>query len=247
MSDKPILIYSNHCKFSTNLLKILSKCTVLYDSFIRMNIDVQPDTKQRPKAFYQIQEYLNKKITKVPTIITQNGEYILSDKDAFKWLEYQIKSLTPPEELNAFNSNEMNSFSDQYSTFGSTDLCDAKTQNYTFFNNGVLPDDNYLQTQKIWDPKNPNGFLDESEEKSKDTDYSNKQSERLLFDQQKNTNKQQIRSNIDFTDSNFGNQVNSSNSSSNASQKQTEIDAKLKQMMLDRKITNDKLNQRQKY
>jgi hypothetical protein len=159
----------------------------LYESFIRMNIDVDPSTKKRPKAFFQIQDVLEIKITKVPTLITPNAQYVLSDVDAFKWLEYQVKLLTDTSgELQPFNPNEMGSFSDNYSSFGSTDLCDAKEQSFKFYKDGKLTDDNYLNTSKTWDPNNSdktNGFLNELEKSNPEMDYNTKQSERQYFDQ----------------------------------------------------------------
>lgn len=195
MFDKPILIYSDYCTYSKNFIKTLYAHPELFDSFIRMNIDIQPNTKKRPQSFYQVQQALDIKITKVPTIITPNAQYILSDVDAFKWLEHQIRLLTVgvTDELKAFNSNEMTSFSDNYANFGSTNLCDAKEQSFKFFENGEIPDDNYLQTSKSWDPDNKdktNGFLNELESNIQTPDYNTKQNERQSFDdsrQQKNS------------------------------------------------------------
>jgi hypothetical protein len=155
-----------------------------------MNIDVDASTKKRPKAFYQIQEVLDIKITKVPTLITPNAQYVLSDVDAFKWLEYQVKILTDTsDELQPFNPNEMISFSDNYANFGSTNLCDAKEQSFKFFNSEKgaikLTDDNFLNTSKTWDPQQSgktNGFLNDLEKSTPDVDFNSKQSERQYFD-----------------------------------------------------------------
>ena len=186
MFDKPIVIYSDYCVYSKNFIQTLMKYPELYDSFIRMNIDVDPSTKKRPKAFFQIQDVLEIKITKVPTLITPNAQYVLSDVDAFKWLEYQVKLATDTSgELQPFNPNEMGSFSDNYSSFGSTDLCDAKEQSFKFYKDGKLTDDNYLNTSKTWDPNNSektNGFLNELEKSNPEMDYNSKQSERQYFD-----------------------------------------------------------------
>jgi hypothetical protein len=187
MFEKPIVIYSDYCVYSKNFIKTLMKYPELYESFIRMNIDVDSSTKKRPKAFFQIQDVLEIKITKVPTLITPNAQYVLSDVDAFKWLEYQVKLLTNTSgELQPFNPNEMGSFSDNYSSFGSTDLCDAKEQSFKFYKDGKLTDDNYLNTSKTWDPNNSdktNGFLNELEKSNPEMDYNTKQSERQYFDQ----------------------------------------------------------------
>lgn len=284
MFDKPILVYSDYCVFSKNFIETLMKHPELFETFIRMNIDVNPSTKKRPISFYQVQQSLDIKITKVPTIITPNAEYVLSDVDAFKWLEHQIGLLTKETGLTPFNPNEMGSFSDNYSTFGSTDLCDAKEQNFKFFDQGILSDDNYLQTNKSWDPKNTNGFLDDSESPS-EIDYSSKQNERQFFDdsrqkqrhdsnlenkyvqktnnnidistkykshneQRQSTNQTQKRTNINFTDPNFGlsGKINKSGKSScKVSQKGEEIDIKLEQLMNDRDSMNQALSQRRQY
>lgn len=185
MFEKPILIYSDYCVYSKNFLQTLMKYPDLYNSFIRMNIDVDAKTKQRPKSFYQIQQILDVKITKVPTVVTPNAQYILSDVEAFKWLEYQVKLLTDTSgELQPFNPNEMGSFSDNYANYGSTDLCDAKEQTFKFFQNGQLTDDNYLNTNKTWDPKTgkTNGFLNDLESSAPKMDYASKKNEREYFD-----------------------------------------------------------------
>jgi hypothetical protein len=138
MFDRPILIYSDYCIHSKNFLQILIKHPDLFKAFIRLNIDVNPQTKTRPQAFFKIQQELNKKITKVPTIIvsekTEQGMqvFVLSDKEAFKWLDFKTKPQRE-EGYQGFNPNEMGSFSDGYSKFGSTDLCDATEQNFKFY------------------------------------------------------------------------------------------------------------------
>lgn len=271
MTDKPILIYSDHCEFSQNFIKILVQYPDLFNSFIRVNIDIQPNTKSRPKVFYQLQESLNTKITKVPTVITVNGK-ILSDKDAFKWLENTIKEITQ-HQLSGF---EISSLSDNYSEFGSTDICDSKSKNYGIFDKEGI-DDNYLKTSKGWDPSQngkTNGFLNELEKMS-DSDFTTKQSERLSFDTNRQQNQQQNyqpqqqnqqpqqqnqqphqqqnyqpqnqqRKNVDFTNPNFG-MGGQLNQSLNISQKQKDTDSRLEKLMLEREETNNILNQRQQY
>lgn len=190
MFEKPIIIYSDYCVYSKNFLQTLMKYPDLFNSFIRMNIDVDPNTKKRPKTFYQIQEVLDIKITKVPTLITPNAQHILSDVNAFKWLEYQVKLLSDTSgELQPFNPNEMVSFSDNYANFGSTNLCDAKEQSFKFLQSDSghikLTDDNFLNTNMTWDPNNSgktNGFLNDLEKTTQNMDYSTKQSERQYFD-----------------------------------------------------------------
>lgn len=209
---KPLLIFSEYCRYSQNFLQILIKHPELYNSFIRMNIDINPSTKKRPLMFYNIQQILNRKISKVPTIITSGAENILSDEDAFKWLEFQInnlnKKMSKDPGLVAFNPNEMVSFSDNYAKVGSTDLNEANEQSYTFYVDKQLPNDNYLGTDKTWENKDKtNGFLNDLESSSQNIDYSSLQSERQYFDdhQQK---QRSATGNINFKDNNNTQQQN---------------------------------------
>lgn len=204
---KPLLIFSEYCRYSHNFLQILIKHPDLYNSFIRMNIDVNPATKKRPDMFFKIQQILNRKISKVPTIITPGAEHILSDEDAFKWLEFQInhlnKQISKETELVAFNPNEMVSFSDNYAKVGSTDLNEASDQSYTFYVNEKLPNDNYLGTDKSWAPNSDktNGFLNDLESSSQNIDYSSLQSERQYFDDHQQKQRSTL-GNINFKDNN---------------------------------------------
>jgi hypothetical protein len=200
MFEKPILIYSEYCQYSDNFLKILIKHQQIFDSFIRICIDTNPQTKKRPDSFYQIQSTLGIKLTKVPTIILPKSSDYLSDKEAFKWLEYQIQSLlkNTPTECIGFNSNEMTSLSDSYANFGSTDLNDATSQSYRFFVNKELTDDNYLNTDKSWtNSEKTNGFLNDQESSNK-IDYASKQNERQHFDESRQQNNNNSNSNFNI-------------------------------------------------
>lgn len=138
----------------------------IYEEFIRVNIDVNPSTKKRPDIFYTVQSQLQHKITEVPTIVINKGEYVLTGVEAFKWLEHVTQREESDNELTPFNPNEMGSFSDSYSPYGSKiGLHDAKEQSFKFINR---PD------EKINTP-------DESTTVSKD-DFSQKQKERETFD-----------------------------------------------------------------
>jgi hypothetical protein len=194
--DKPLLMYSEHCPHSRNFRQILLQ-NKLYDSFYTMNIDVKLDTRRRPDGFYQIQQNLNIKISKVPTIITPKGEYVLSDADAFKWLDHQINLLKKNNQDNTikpFSLNEMSSKSDSYAPVKSTDISDdAAEQNFKFYdttqrNNagfGVLPDDNYTNSELGFHGKSGDsfvaGFLDTSN--AENPDYNSVQAERQFFDE----------------------------------------------------------------
>lgn len=192
--DKNVLIFSNFCNHSTNFLSVLTKHPHIQNTFIPLNIDPDPQTNQRPDAFFQIQEQLRFKITEVPTIIVEGGEYVLSGEQAFKWLEYQINKTNTEQELEGFNSNEMGSFSDSYATFGSTELHDAREQSFKFINK---PD------QRIDTPQEDGSVTQD--------DYNRKTKERENFSNtgsgmgggvpKKSVGPSQR---IDFTSSNFG-------------------------------------------
>lgn len=248
MFDRPILIYSEYCQYSKEFLKTLMKHPELFDSFIRMCIDTNPQTKKRPETFYEIQKKLDIKITKVPTIITPGPSNLLSDKDAFKWLEEQISCLSKKIECVGFNQNEMTSLSDSYANFGSTDLNDATSQSYKFFINKELPNDNYLNTTQTWTSGDKtNGFLNDLESSSKNIDYATKQNERRDFDNSKQTASEnkassQKQNKIDFTNPNFG-----LSDKNNNSVKENDLDKRLNQLLQDREVTDNKLQQNRKF
>ena len=93
MFDRPILLYSEYCIHSTNFINTLMKHQELYEDFIRISIDVDTNTRQRPKIFYDIQNELNTKIIEVPTVMTPGPEYVLAGSDAFDWLEFRMNKL----------------------------------------------------------------------------------------------------------------------------------------------------------
>jgi len=124
MVKKPIIIYSQQCQHSNVFLEGLRKHPTLFKNFVKINIDAtrNPRTNkmERPAIFYDLQKFLNYRINKVPTIIVDKGEYILTDKEAFKWLEFNI--IKDKSKIDGFNQAEMNAFSDKYADFGSTPI-----------------------------------------------------------------------------------------------------------------------------
>jgi len=149
MFSRPILVFSNYCQHSKNFLSMLLE-SPLSQEFIFVNVDVDPNTKRRSDDFLSLKGILttnfNYKLTSVPTIIVENGEFILKDADAFEWLKHTLETINnteknkepvveEPVEISGFNPNEMVAFSDMYSTFGlnTKDPCmDAKNQCYQF-------------------------------------------------------------------------------------------------------------------
>lgn len=236
MFERPILIYSNYCKYSQLFIQYLIKYPELYESFIRLNIDHDEKSKQRPKVFYDIQESLQFKITEVPTIIVQNGEYVLSGKEAFSWLEYYLnelnKQLQEPsniesnnqEMLEPFNPLEMGSFSDGYA--GINDELPS-LQSFQFVNAPI---------QSINTPQD-NG---EKYEKQ-DFQNNNDQNEYSNFMQKRNS----VNSNPKYQSSQGRPVAQMSNNSydknnSRMNRKQNEVDKKYEQLLAEREMTSNK-------
>ena len=241
----PILIYSNYCKFSDNFIKLLSNCNQLYEIFRKINIDVDKETKKRPIIYYEIQNILQIKITKVPTVITPNAEYVLTDENAFKWLNFEINKLKENNELSPFNPNEMINFSDKYSKFGSTDINETNEQNYKYYVNKALSDDNILNNKTTnWSEGKTFGFLDELEDSSQNMDYE-------TFKNNRDSNFQQPQpqqnENINFTEmfSNTNDKFLNKNGSMKIN-KSMELDQKLQQLQLDREKTDKLLKHQRK-
>jgi hypothetical protein len=220
MFEQPIFIFSEYCQHSINFINVLRKHPDFINQFKLINIDVDPQTKQRPRVFYDIQAQLNHVISEVPTVIIKGGEYVLTGEEAFKWLEYELKQNQAPD-LMAFNPNEMGSFSDSYSKFGATDLHDATEQTFKFVHR---PDD------KINTPQ-------EDSTVSAD-EYNQKQKERDNF--KFNSQPQYGNAPQTFSNSNFSGKTNSQqwnqqgNRESKGSLKQREIDVRLQQLLSQR-------------
>lgn len=234
MFEQPIIIYSEYCAHSVNFLNVLLKHPQLDEQFIKINIDIDPKTRQRPSVFYDLQYKLNYSITEVPTIIVNNGEYILSGEEAFKWLQYTIEKVSKEEdkELCGFNPNEMGSFSDCYSQFGSNNLHDATEQSFKF----IHKDDERIQTPQ------EDGAVTQD-------DYNKKQRERdMNFSNgggnggrgNINVNRKLGNGRIDFTKSNMGFSGNHMDRRQppqmqmQMSSKEKEIDSKLQELLLQR-------------
>lgn len=252
MFQAPILIYSDYCNYCATFINAVVKHPKIYEAFVTINIDANPSTKQRPRIFYDVQNALNHKIARVPTIVIDNGNYVLTGEEAFKWLDYEIKRINESS-LSPFNPNEMGSFSDQYSKFGSTDLHDATEQSFKFLSNSndkiYTPDENSVErkdlsaTQKEREsidnmraPRPQQNPLRESatafQPKIRDADYSAMMNQRQIPLQQ--TPKQ----NIDFTGSQFGfaSQMGQGGQRGGMglSHKQKEVEMKLQELMSQR-------------
>jgi hypothetical protein len=226
------------------------------EHFAKLNIDVDPTTKQRPSSFFDIQRMLNHRITEVPTIIVQNGEYVLTGEEAFQWLDFEINKKNK-DNLEAFNPNEMGSFSDMYAQYGSTKLHDAKQQSFKFINKpderidtpqevaSVSPDE-YKRKQKereqfeIVQNANKNQMnvrftdAEQANVRVSDNDFSSMMNTRNM---NQDFSSPQTKNNIDFTGANFGfaGEIMGKNQTNSLSQKQKEIDSKLQQLLSDRK------------
>jgi len=229
MFERPILFYSNYCNYSKLFIQNLLRYQELFDSFIRINIDADPNTKTRPQVFYDIQSALQFKITDVPTIIVQNGEYILSGKEAFTWLEYQFNELNKqleemnnpnqpemPSELQGFNPLEMGSFSDGYA--GIDDSL-PKTQSFQFLNQPPP----VIQT-----PQENNGNV-ENDNQNNGINYSD------YLQKRNNT-----ANNISYQSSSQRPMAKSSNFDKGKTTKGNEVDKKYEQLLAEREMMFEK-------
>ena len=221
MFERPILFYSDYCIHSTNFINVLMKHQEIYDLFIRVNIDVDPKTKNRPEIFYNVQRALKYKITEIPTIVIESGEYVLTGSEAFKWLEgqFQVTEGEMVEEVCGFNSIEMGSFSDSYSSYGSKGLNDdVREQCFKFLGKPDL---------KINTPEETSGNVSSE-------DYNLKQRERESVIKKPNqftpNQSNQNSPPINFDRSLFTN----GNGNGNVSQKQKDFDSRYQQMLAER-------------
>ena len=189
----------------------------IYESFIRINIDVDPETKKRPQPFYEIQTMLNIKISEIPTIIVDNGNYVLTGKEAFKWLKHQVDKIEAERELIPFNPVEMGSFSDTYSNYGSNDMNNAREQSFKFLNN---------TDEKINTPP-------ESSDKISKDDYAKRQSERENFSNIIPQN-QRVSTPQQIQQKQFNKSYTSNKRGGKMSEKQKDFDQRYQQMMMER-------------
>lgn len=221
MFERPILFYSNYCAHSTNFINALMKHPELFDLFIRINIDIEPETKQRPVVFYELQSLLNCKVTEIPTIIVENAKYILTGVEAFKWLEHQISSDEQEKELTPFNPIEMGSFSDSYSSYGSNDLNNAKEQSFKFLEK---PDEKINTPQETSGNVSKNDLMKKQQEREKYSNIPSSSQKSISSQQQKLT-------------------FNSKSRGGKMSEKQKDFDQRLQQLMMERESLNAPIQQ----
>lgn len=224
MFNKPILFYSDYCVHSTNFINVLMKHEELFNYFIRVNIDVDSKTKKRPDIFYTVQKTLQFKITEVPTIIVENGEYILSGKEAFSWLEAQLNDVEKMEDLSGFNPIEMGSFSDSYSSYGNNSMHDnAKQQSFKFIGEPDLKINTPQETSEHVSSEEYNQKI-----KQRESNFTNKGNS-SMFTEQMNINSGQ-KMNLDR--SMFTNVCGRDNNG--LSKKQKDLDMRYQQMLAER-------------
>lgn len=207
--EQPILLYSNYCEHSNNFILALRKNMELYSSFQLVNIDVDPKTRKRPDVLYQILNTLQLPLKEVPTIIVENGEYMLSGVEAFKWLDYTLQQVES-KELEPYCNLEMGSFSDMYSQYGSSELYNATDQSYAFINR------NY---EKIATPKEENSGV-------KEDDFERKQHERESFGN--------IQKKINFSKNTYESTTSIPKSKDFGTSKEKELDLKYKKLLSER-------------
>lgn len=181
MFERPIVIYSNYCTYSQSFMQKLSDSPEIFEAFIRICIDVDINSGKRPDIFFVIQEALQKRITKVPTIIIQGGNLVLSGSEAFSWLKSVLtETQESSKEPDAFAPNEMVGLSDSYSKFGSNDMNDATEKSFVFLNRQLdsipTPEDDHVKItqqdyQKIQDERDSFNLPSQSQQSQKPNSF----------------------------------------------------------------------------
>lgn len=91
MFKSPIFVCSSLCQHCVELADIMNTSPKKFTNVIILNIGIDSVTKKRPRAYYDLQNILEWKITSVPTIVTENAESVLSGIDAFNWVNKQLQ------------------------------------------------------------------------------------------------------------------------------------------------------------
>jgi len=257
MFDRPICIYSNYCKYSQEFITVLANMPSILSEFKFVCVDIDKSIKQRSSEFLNLkkflQEELNYTLKCVPTIIVENGEFILSDKDAFEWLNHKINTINnstinenpeqnddyqnpehhqeqqeeQEQEISGFNPNEMGAMSDIYSTYGldADDPCvDAKEQCFAFLDKEIC-----INTP---DAKLP----------SKTSTAHMQMPQQQQQPQSKSVRFSNSNVNMNFSNSSMKNR----NSKSFTSEKEKEVTNKYEQLMQERSLMDEKLKQDRK-
>ena len=98
MFSSPICVYSDYCPHSEKFISMLANMPIVLSEFKFVCVDIDKQTKQRSPSFINLKNFLQQNLNyilkSVPTIIIEDGQYILSDKEAFNWLEYKLNTIT---------------------------------------------------------------------------------------------------------------------------------------------------------
>lgn len=144
MFEKPILFYSKYCQHSAKFLRELNRSQELFDHVVKIDIDVNPQTRKRHPLYYELPKQIGKRISEVPTLIVDN--YFLVGTDVNKWLYNILDKINTSGsgdsiDINnmGFNPNEMGSFSDGYAELQSNNMISEKRQSFYFLNDNHAP------------------------------------------------------------------------------------------------------------
>ena len=144
--DKSLIFYSTQCDYSRKFIGTLNKFPAVKANCNLVCIDVDRATRKRHQLFYQVQNILQRKITKVPTLIEYKNETVLmlSGEEAFKWLQYSVKQFLKTQKgvdkdgkVVPFTHNEMELITDIYTNCGESKLSDIfkkEMQSFKYIN-----------------------------------------------------------------------------------------------------------------
>lgn len=100
MIPSPILLVSTFCKHSVDIVDLMKTDSKKFNDIILLKIDIDPVTKKRPQAYYDIQNIVEWSIKSVPTIVTKDAKEILSGEQVFEWVNARLeKGFAPSNAL----------------------------------------------------------------------------------------------------------------------------------------------------
>ncbi len=101
MFDSPIVLYSARCAHSQEFLEIVKSRP---ERIVAISVDKDPATGGKPQAYFDVQNVLEWKVKRVPTVITTQGD-IVSGTNAFVWAQTP-SSQAPSAQMSAARSND---------------------------------------------------------------------------------------------------------------------------------------------
>jgi hypothetical protein len=120
MYEVTLVVHSNHSPPSNRFLKLVEELLDFEaQNEVTSDIVVIPidyNNEERPKAFFELMSAV-KGIDRVPTVIPKNTVNVLSGKEAFEWINTEIRKYKKLPGVVASSSNPLIS-GDKFTSFG---------------------------------------------------------------------------------------------------------------------------------